>query len=173
MSSRGTLQLTAEDMESLRSQLPDLALTISSPDLNSITQFFLSKSLTSTEENNKEKDTASMRVDVATHKEQERARAPMLFDRLLFGLILRNFNKGWQKEFFDLSRFVSGVVSNRRRTRRSSRRSGRAPRTLNRSRSMARNKRVRSNWRLVPREASPPLPRPRLTYPRLIRKSRT
>lgn len=74
------LQLTAEDMESLRSQLPDLALTISSPDLNSITQFFLSKSLTSGDENNKEKDSASMRVDVAT-KEQERARAPMLFDR--------------------------------------------------------------------------------------------
>lgn len=78
------LQLTAEDMESLRSQLPDLALTISSPDLNSITQFFLSKSLTSTDENNKEKDGASMRVDVAT-KEQERARAPMLFDRYFWG----------------------------------------------------------------------------------------
>ncbi|XP_003697208.1 RB1-inducible coiled-coil protein 1 [Apis florea] len=76
----GLPKLTAEDMESLRSQLPDLALTISSPDLNSITQFFLSKSLTSTDENNKEKDGASMRVDVAT-KEQERARAPMLFDR--------------------------------------------------------------------------------------------
>lgn len=71
-------------MESLRSQLPDLALTISSPDLNSITQFFLSKSLTSTDENNKEKDGASMRVDVAT-KEQERARAPMLFDRYFWG----------------------------------------------------------------------------------------
>lgn len=69
--------------------------------------------------------------------------------------------------------FLPGVASNRRRTRRSSRRSGRARRTLNRSPSMARNKRVRSNWRLVPREASPPLPRPRLTYPRLIRKSRT
>ncbi|XP_061937889.1 RB1-inducible coiled-coil protein 1 isoform X3 [Apis cerana] len=76
----GLPKLTAEDMESLRSQLPDLALTISSPDLNSITQFFLSKSLTSGDENNKEKDSASMRVDVAT-KEQERARAPMLFDR--------------------------------------------------------------------------------------------
>lgn len=76
----GLPKLTAEDMESLRSQLPDLALTISSPDLNSITQFFLSKSLTSTDENNKEKDGASMRVD-AVAKEQERARAPMLFDR--------------------------------------------------------------------------------------------
>lgn len=74
--------MTAEDMESLRSQLPDLALTISSPDLNSITQFFLSKSLTSTDENNKEKDGASMRVDAAA-KEQERARAPMLFDRYI------------------------------------------------------------------------------------------
>lgn len=75
------LQLTAEDMESLRSQLPELALTISSPDLNSITQFFLSKSLTeASTDGNKEKDSTSMRVDVAT-KEQERTRAPMLFDR--------------------------------------------------------------------------------------------
>ncbi|XP_012237466.1 RB1-inducible coiled-coil protein 1 isoform X2 [Bombus impatiens] len=74
-------KLTAEDMESLRSQLPELALTISSPDLNSITQFFLSKSLTeASTDGNKEKDSTSMRVDVAT-KEQERTRAPMLFDR--------------------------------------------------------------------------------------------
>ena len=69
-------------MESLRSQLPDLALTISSPDLNSITQFFLSKSLTeASTDGNKEKDsTTSMRVDVVA-KDQERTRAPMLFDR--------------------------------------------------------------------------------------------
>lgn len=74
-------KLTVEDMESLRSQLPDLALTVSSPDLDSITQFFLSKSLTdaSTDEN-KEKDSSSMRVDVAA-KEQERTRAPMMSDR--------------------------------------------------------------------------------------------
>ncbi|XP_078047194.1 autophagy-related 17 isoform X2 [Augochlora pura] len=74
-------KLTVEDMESLRSQLPDLALTVSSPDLNSITQFFLSKSLTdaSTDEN-KEKDSSSMRVDVPA-KEQELTRAPMMSDR--------------------------------------------------------------------------------------------
>ncbi|XP_076764076.1 autophagy-related 17 isoform X2 [Xylocopa sonorina] len=78
-------KLTAEDMESLRSQLPDLALTISSPDLNSITQFFLSKSLTdASTDGNKEKDSStSMRVDVAA-KDQERTRAPMLFDRGCF-----------------------------------------------------------------------------------------
>ncbi|XP_060815517.1 RB1-inducible coiled-coil protein 1 isoform X4 [Bombus pascuorum] len=77
----GLPKLTVEDMESLRSQLPELALTISSPDLNSITQFFLSKSLTeASTDGNKEKDSTSMRVDVAT-KEQERTRAPMLFDR--------------------------------------------------------------------------------------------
>ncbi|XP_043593437.1 RB1-inducible coiled-coil protein 1 isoform X3 [Bombus pyrosoma] len=77
----GLPKLTAEDMESLRSQLPELALTISSPDLNSITQFFLSKSLTeASTDGNKEKDSTSMRVDAAT-KEQERTRAPMLFDR--------------------------------------------------------------------------------------------
>lgn len=76
------LQLTAEDMESLRSQLPELALTISSPDLNSITQFFLSKSLTeASTDGNKEKDSTSMRVDDVATKEQERTRAPMLFDR--------------------------------------------------------------------------------------------
>ncbi|CAK9828511.1 RB1-inducible coiled-coil protein 1 [Anthophora retusa] len=77
----GLPKLTADDMESLRSQLPDLALTVSSPDLNSITQFFLSKSLTeASTDGNKEKDSSSMRVDVAA-KEQERTRAPMLFDR--------------------------------------------------------------------------------------------
>lgn len=70
-------------MESLRSQLPDLALTVSSPDLNSITQFFLSKSLTeASTDGNKEKDSTSMRVDVAV-KEQERTRAPMMSDRYL------------------------------------------------------------------------------------------
>lgn len=77
----GLPKLTVEDMESLRSQLPDLALTVSSPDLISITQFFLSKSLTeASTEGNKEKDSTSMRVD-APAKEQERTRAPMLFDR--------------------------------------------------------------------------------------------
>ncbi|XP_063977047.1 RB1-inducible coiled-coil protein 1-like isoform X2 [Diachasmimorpha longicaudata] len=37
-------KLTAEDMQSLKHQLPDLAGSVSTPDLNSITQFFLSKS---------------------------------------------------------------------------------------------------------------------------------
>ncbi|KZC12971.1 RB1-inducible coiled-coil protein 1, partial [Dufourea novaeangliae] len=79
----GLPKLTADDMESLRSQLPDLALTVSSPDLSSITQFFLSKSLSdASTDGNKEKDssTTSMRVDVAA-KGQERTRAPMLSDR--------------------------------------------------------------------------------------------
>lgn len=80
------LQLTADDMESLRSQLPDLALAVSSPDLNSITQFFLSKSLTeASSDGNKEKDSTSMRVDVPT-KEQERTRPPMLSDRYLMAV---------------------------------------------------------------------------------------
>ncbi|CAG5085344.1 Similar to RB1CC1: RB1-inducible coiled-coil protein 1 (Homo sapiens) [Cotesia congregata] len=51
----GLPKLTADDMESLKIQLPDLTDSISTPDLNSITQFFLSKSLTSvtsSEENN-------------------------------------------------------------------------------------------------------------------------
>ncbi|XP_017754918.1 PREDICTED: RB1-inducible coiled-coil protein 1 isoform X2 [Eufriesea mexicana] len=78
---KGLPKLTVEDMESLRSQLPDLALNVSSPDLNTITQFFLSKSLTeASTDGNKEKDSSSMRVDETT-KEQERTRAPMLFDR--------------------------------------------------------------------------------------------
>ncbi|XP_074099585.1 autophagy-related 17 [Cotesia typhae] len=74
----GLPKLTADDMESLKIQLPDLTDSISTPDLNSITQFFLSKSLTSvtsSEENNinkiiKENDsTTSMPVDVSATKE--------------------------------------------------------------------------------------------------------
>ncbi|CAD6208220.1 GSCOCG00010473001-RA-CDS [Cotesia congregata] len=74
----GLPKLTADDMESLKIQLPDLTDSISTPDLNSITQFFLSKSLTSvtsSEENNinkiiKEDDsTTSMPVDVSATKE--------------------------------------------------------------------------------------------------------
>lgn len=67
-------------MESLRSQLPDLALTISTPDLSSITQFFLSKSFTEgSTDGNKDKDTTSVSTDIP--KEQERTRAPLLSDR--------------------------------------------------------------------------------------------
>lgn len=68
-------------MESLRSQLPDLALTISTPDLNNITQFFLSKSFTEGSTGDiKEKDATSVSIDIPA-KEQERARAPLLSDR--------------------------------------------------------------------------------------------
>ncbi|XP_011684925.1 PREDICTED: RB1-inducible coiled-coil protein 1 isoform X2 [Wasmannia auropunctata] len=77
----GLPKLTADDMESLRSQLPDLALTISTPDLSSITQFFLSKSFTEgSTDGNKEKDTTSVSTDIPS-KEQERTRAPLLSDR--------------------------------------------------------------------------------------------
>lgn len=68
-------------MESLRSQLPELALTISTPDLSSITQFFLSKSFTEgSTDGTKEKDTTSVSTDIPS-KEQERTRAPLLSDR--------------------------------------------------------------------------------------------
>ncbi|XP_029660721.1 RB1-inducible coiled-coil protein 1 isoform X2 [Formica exsecta] len=77
----GLPKLTADDMESLRSQLPDLALTISTPDLNNITQFFLSKSFTEGSTGDiKEKDATSVSIDIPA-KEQERARAPLLSDR--------------------------------------------------------------------------------------------
>ncbi|KAL6257400.1 hypothetical protein P5V15_010972 [Pogonomyrmex californicus] len=77
----GLPKLTADDMESLRSQLPDLALSISTPDLSSITQFFLSKSFTEgSTDGNKEKDTTSVSTDIPA-KEQERTRAPLLSDR--------------------------------------------------------------------------------------------
>ncbi|KAG5325461.1 RBCC1 protein, partial [Pseudoatta argentina] len=77
----GLPKLTADDMESLRSQLPDLALTISTPDLSSITQFFLSKSFTEgSTDGTKEKDTTSVSTDIPA-KEQERTRAPLLSDR--------------------------------------------------------------------------------------------
>ncbi|XP_067213195.1 RB1-inducible coiled-coil protein 1 isoform X2 [Linepithema humile] len=74
-------KLTVDDMESLRSQLPDLALAISTPNLNSITQFFLSKSFTEgSTDDNKEKDATSASTDIPA-KEQDRARVPMLSDR--------------------------------------------------------------------------------------------
>ncbi|XP_029160283.1 RB1-inducible coiled-coil protein 1 isoform X2 [Nylanderia fulva] len=76
----GLPKLTADDMESLRSQLPDLALTISTPDLNNITQFFLSKSFTEGSTDDIKKDATSVSIDIST-KEQERARAPILSDR--------------------------------------------------------------------------------------------
>ncbi|KAL0119774.1 hypothetical protein PUN28_007898 [Cardiocondyla obscurior] len=73
--------ITANDMETLRSQLPDLALAISTPDLSGITQFFLSKSFTEgSTDGNKDKPTTSGSTDILT-KEQERTRAPLLSDR--------------------------------------------------------------------------------------------
>ncbi|CAL1682110.1 unnamed protein product [Lasius platythorax] len=76
----GLPKLTADDMESLRSQLPDLALTISTPDLNNITQFFLSKNITDGSTDDIKKDATSVSIDIPA-KEQERARAPLLSDR--------------------------------------------------------------------------------------------
>ncbi|XP_014608939.1 PREDICTED: RB1-inducible coiled-coil protein 1 [Polistes canadensis] len=77
----GLPKLTASDMESLRSQLPGLALSISMPDLNSITQFFLSKNLTeASTEGNQDKKIMSTRVEDSS-KEQDRIRAPALGDR--------------------------------------------------------------------------------------------
>lgn len=76
------LQLTAEDMESLKVQLPDLADSISTPDLNSITQFFLTKSLSETagdNDNNKNKESITMPVDVSTKEPNEQI--PMTGDR--------------------------------------------------------------------------------------------
>ena len=56
------LQLTVADMETLKQQLPDLALSVSTPDLNSITQFFLSKSLSEVSSMSKDKDKSSMMI---------------------------------------------------------------------------------------------------------------
>ncbi|XP_014479300.1 PREDICTED: RB1-inducible coiled-coil protein 1 isoform X2 [Dinoponera quadriceps] len=77
----GLPKLTADDMESLRSQLPDLARSISTPDLNGITQFFLSKSLIEgSTDGNKDKNATSVGTNIPV-KEQERTRAPLLSDR--------------------------------------------------------------------------------------------
>ncbi|XP_076375282.1 autophagy-related 17 isoform X2 [Megalopta genalis] len=74
-------KLTVEDMELLRTQLPDLALTVSSPDLNTITRFFLSKSFTDAGTGETETgDKSSVNVDTGA-KELELARAPMMSDR--------------------------------------------------------------------------------------------
>ncbi|KAK0161341.1 hypothetical protein PV327_009821 [Microctonus hyperodae] len=81
----GLPKLTAEDMESLKVQLPDLADSISTPDLNSITQFFLTKSLSETtgdNDNNKNKESITMPVDVSTKEPNEQI--PMTGDRVGF-----------------------------------------------------------------------------------------
>ncbi|XP_058801849.1 RB1-inducible coiled-coil protein 1 isoform X3 [Phymastichus coffea] len=77
----GLPKLNPEDMELLKQKLPDLANRVSTPDLSSITQFFFSKSITeSSNDGNKEKESASMRVDDVP-KEQEAARPPLISDR--------------------------------------------------------------------------------------------
>ncbi|XP_012255239.2 RB1-inducible coiled-coil protein 1 isoform X2 [Athalia rosae] len=75
-------KLTSDDMQSLRETLPDLALAVSTPDLNSITQFFLSKSLTegSTTEGFKDKEVGQQSEDPSTKMSGQR-RAPLLSDR--------------------------------------------------------------------------------------------
>ena len=50
-------------MESLKSQLPELAGSLTTPDLNSITQFFLSKSLTDVSRESKQEKETPMPVD--------------------------------------------------------------------------------------------------------------
>lgn len=75
-------KLTVEDMESLRKQLPDLALNVSSPDLSSITQFFYSKCLSEGSiDGNKDKESTSMPVDDVSSKDQVSARPEMMIDR--------------------------------------------------------------------------------------------
>ncbi|XP_046746748.1 RB1-inducible coiled-coil protein 1 isoform X2 [Diprion similis] len=75
-------KLTSDDMESLRKTLPDLALAVSTPDLSSITQFFLSKSLTegSSTEGSKEKENEQGLTN-PDDKNSSPRRAPLLGDR--------------------------------------------------------------------------------------------
>ncbi|XP_034952727.1 RB1-inducible coiled-coil protein 1 [Chelonus insularis] len=77
-------KLTAEDMESLKVQLPDLADSISTLDLSSITQFFLSKSLTegSTDDNKNKESSTMMPVDVSTKEQSDQV--AMTSDRIGF-----------------------------------------------------------------------------------------
>ncbi|XP_043470313.1 RB1-inducible coiled-coil protein 1 isoform X1 [Leptopilina heterotoma] len=72
-------KLTIEDMESLRKELPDLALNVSSPDLNSITQFFYSKCLSEGSIDSKDKESTSMPVDISSKNQEPRPQ--MLIDR--------------------------------------------------------------------------------------------
>lgn len=72
-------KLTIDDMESLRKELPDLALNVSSPDLNSITQFFYSKCLSEGSIDSKDKESTSMPVDISSKNQEPRPQ--MLIDR--------------------------------------------------------------------------------------------
>ncbi|KAJ4442191.1 hypothetical protein ANN_12057 [Periplaneta americana] len=54
------LQLTIEDIDRLQAQLPELMFSISGPDLETITQFFLVKSVTGTLKTEDKEDTAAL-----------------------------------------------------------------------------------------------------------------
>ncbi|XP_023246260.1 RB1-inducible coiled-coil protein 1 isoform X2 [Copidosoma floridanum] len=78
----GLPKLTVKDVEQMKQQLPNLASIVLMPDLNGITQFFSSKSLSGSgvSEVIKEKESISMVVDESL-KEQEVARPLMLTDK--------------------------------------------------------------------------------------------
>lgn len=54
------LQLTIEDMDRLHAQLPELMFSVSGPDLETITQFFLVKSVTGTLKTEDKEETAAL-----------------------------------------------------------------------------------------------------------------
>ena len=56
----GLPKLTMEDIERLQSQLPELTFTVSGPDLESITQFFLVKSVTGTLKTEDKEESAAL-----------------------------------------------------------------------------------------------------------------
>ncbi|XP_043287530.1 RB1-inducible coiled-coil protein 1 isoform X2 [Venturia canescens] len=99
----GLPKLTVDDMESLKDQLPDLADSIATPDLNTITQFFLSKSLTDgSTDGIKGKDSISMPVDMPSSKEEGNERVPMVADRVGFE------SETDTEEFEKIGRIVAG-----------------------------------------------------------------
>jgi hypothetical protein len=53
-------QLTVEDMDRLHAQLPELVFSVSGPDLETITQFFLVKSVTGTLKTEDKEETAAL-----------------------------------------------------------------------------------------------------------------
>ncbi|CAB0034544.1 unnamed protein product [Trichogramma brassicae] len=76
-------KLTAEDIELLKKLVPDLADSVATPDLNSITQFFLTKSL-SDSNSDVNKESNSMPVDPPP-KDQETIKPALVGDRGEFG----------------------------------------------------------------------------------------
>lgn len=94
----GLPKLSLEDIESLRQQLPDLTLSVSTPDLNSITQFFFSKSLfDSGSDENKEKGSTSMGLSVPPKEQKD---LPLISDR-------RDFESETDTEEFEKIRKAS------------------------------------------------------------------